>query len=189
MKSPVLLLNASPRKQGSSCALAHQVSLGLEKQSVPTEQIFLTDLDIQPCNACDLCQRAPRYCVIKDDMLDLYPKILSAPALVLSSPIYWFMYSSQLKLCIDRWYGLWNNRPETFRGKPVGLIFTFADEDVYLSGGVNAIHACESLFRYLEAPIAGMVYGTVSSPAATRANQDLMDKALSLGEKLAGMVK
>ena len=36
----------------------------------------------------------------------LYPKLRSADAIVVASPIYWFTLNAQAKLCIDRWYAL-----------------------------------------------------------------------------------
>jgi len=114
----------------------------------------------------------------------LYPKLLAADALLLASPIYWFTYSAQLKLCIDRWYGLWNTHSEAFRGKPVGIILTYGDSDLYTSGGINAIHTFEATFRFLHAPIAGMVYGSASDPGEAEKQPELMQAAYELGLKL-----
>jgi len=59
---------------------------------------------------------------------------------------------------------LWNIDHDAFRGKPVGIILTFGDTDLYTSGGINSIHTFETMFRFLRAPIAGMVYGSVKNP-------------------------
>jgi multimeric flavodoxin WrbA len=189
MNQQVLILNASPRTKGNSRTLASQTADGLRKHGIDVEQIYLHELDINPCNACDLCKKAERYCVIQDDMLDIYPKILSASAVILSSPIYWFTFSAQLKMCIDRWYGLCQNRNDAFRGKPLGILLTYGDTDLYTSGGINAIHTFESMCRYLEAPIAGIVYGSVSEPEDARNDPDLMAKAYAFGENVAVMIR
>jgi multimeric flavodoxin WrbA len=185
MGGRVLILKGSPREKGNSAALADRLAAGAEDAGLEVERINLASLDIRACDGCDLCKERGEYCVIEDDMQALYPKLIEAGALVLASPIYWFTYSAQLKLCIDRWYGLWNNRKGFLRGKPVGIILTYGDDDLYLSGGINAIHTFESMFRFLGAPILGMVYGTATDPGDVLKNPELMQAAYDLGRKLA----
>ena len=181
----VLILKGSPREKGNSAALADRLAAGAADAGLGVECINLGSLDIRPCDGCDLCKERAEYCVIDDDMQALYPKLIDTDALVLASPIYWFTYSAQLKLCIDRWYGLWNNRSDFLRGKSVGIILTYGDDALYLSGGINAIHTLESMFRFLEAPIIGMVYGTAMDPGDALKNPDLMQAAYDLGRQLA----
>ena len=115
----------------------------------------------------------------------LYPKLRNADAIVLASPIYWFTYTAQLKLCIDRLYGLWNVKPDFFRGKPAGVILVYGDTDPYTSGGINAIHTFETMFRFLQAPIAGFVYGSLSDVGDAEKNPALLEQAEQLGQRLA----
>ena len=182
----VLILKGSPREKGNSAALADRLAAGVAEAGGQVECVSLQSMDIRACDGCDLCRETGEYCAIDDDMQALYPKLIAAEALVLASPVYWFTYSAQLKLCIDRWYGLWSAQHDVFRGKPVGIVLTYGDTDLYTSGGINAIHTFESMFRFLEAPIAGMVYGTASDPGDVEKNPELMQAAYELGRKLAG---
>ncbi len=184
MSKKILILKGSPRERGNSAALAAQVEAGARECGAQVERVYLHGLEIRPCDGCDLCIETGQWCAIEDDMQGLYPKFLEADALVLASPVYWFTYSAQLKLCIDRWYGLFNQQRDFLRGKPVGLVLTYGDTDLYTSGGINAIHSFESMFRFLEAPIAGIVYGTASDPGDAGKNQALMDQAYRLGKRL-----
>jgi multimeric flavodoxin WrbA len=184
MKRNLLILKASPRKNGNSTLLAERAADGAREAGATVESILLSDLEIHPCDGCDCCRGASEGCILQDDMQALYPKLLAAQALVLASPIYWFTYDAQLKLCIDRWYGLWNNHPDFMRGKPVGIILTYGDVDLYVSGGINAIHTFETMFRFLQAPIAGMVYGSVDAPGDVRKKPELMQAAYDLGKKV-----
>ncbi len=186
MSKKMTILKGSPRERGNSAALADQLAAGAVQAGVEVESIYLHTLDIRPCDGCDLCKEQGVFCVIEDDMQALYPKLLGTDILVLASPIYWFTYSAQLKLCIDRWYGLWNNARDIFRDKPVGLILTYGDTDLYTSGGINAIHTLESMFRFLRSKIVGMVYGSVMDPGDAEKNPELMQAAYELGRKLAG---
>ncbi len=185
MGRKLLILKGSPRERGNSAVLADRVRAGAVDAGWEAESVSLQSMDIRPCDGCDLCRENIEYCVIDDDMQNLYPKLIEADALVLASPVYWFTYSAQLKLCIDRWYGLWNLKQDVFRGKPVGIVLTYGDTDLYTSGGINAIHTFESMFRFLKAPIVGMVYGSVSDPGDAEKHPELMQAAYELGKRIA----
>ena len=185
MPKNLLIVKSSPRKRGNSSLLADQAALAARESGAAVDVIDLRSLTIHTCDGCDGCIRTQKICIIQDDMQELYPKFLAADALLLASPIYWFTYCAQLKLMIDRWYGMWNNHHDFLKDKPVGVILTYGDSDPYTSGAVNAIHAFESMFRYLEAPIAGFVYGTASDPEDVEKQPELMHAARELGIKLA----
>lgn len=104
---------------------------------------------------------------------------------MLASPIYWFTYSAQLKLCIDRWYALWNDKPASFKGKRFGIVLAYGDSDVYTSGAINAIHTFETMVRYLKSEITGWVYGSLSNVGDAQKHPELMQQAFELGKKLA----
>lgn len=185
MPNKVLILKGSPRERGNSAALAERAAVGAREAGAQVESVYLHSLDIRPCDGCDLCKENGVFCVIEDDMQSLYPKLLAADAILLASPIYWFTYSAQLKLCIDRWYGLWNLQGEAFHGKPFGIILAYGDTDLYNSGGINAIHTFETMLRFLRAEVAGIVHGSLSDPGDAEKNPELMEQAYQLGQKLA----
>ncbi len=187
MDKKVLILKGSPRKNGNSSVLADQAALGAKENGAEVESFRIDEMNIHPCDACDFCQETNGVCVIQDDMQSLYPKIQQADVLVLASPIYWFTISAQLKLCIDRWYAFQPIRHEVWPGKKIGIVLTYGDSDPYDSGAVNAIHTFQSMFRYLDVEIAGMVYGSASDVGDVEKQPDLMQKAHQLGEKLAAM--
>lgn len=184
MSKHIVILKGSPREAGNSSMLADQTRAGAEANGAKVESFFLHGMDIRPCDGCDFC-RETGMCVIKDDMQKLYPKLLAADAVVLASPIYWFTYSAQLKLCIDRWYALWNFKQDAFKGKPIGIVLSYGDTDLYTSGGINAIHTFETMFRFLQADIVGWVYGSLMDVGDAQKNPGLMEKAHQLGKQLA----
>ncbi len=186
MANKLLIVKGSPRERGNSAVLADQAAAGAAPAGWEVECISLQSLDIRPCDGCDLCRETGQYCVIDDDMQGLYPKLLAADALLLASPIYWFTYSAQLKLFIDRWYGLWNAGQHVFDRKPVGIILAYGDTDLYTSGAINAIKTFESMFGYLGADIVGVVHGSLSDVGDAARNPGLMREAYELGRKLTG---
>lgn len=184
MNKSIVILKGSPRQRGNSAVLADQVAAGAQETGAMVESFYLHGMDIRPCDGCDSCLETG-VCVVKDDMQNLYPKLLAADAIVLASPIYWFTFSAQLKTCIDRWYGLFNDKRDVFKGKPFGIVLTYGDTDLYTSGGINAIHTFETMFRFLQADVVGWVYGSLGDVGDAQKHPDLMDKAYRLGKKLA----
>jgi len=181
----VLILKGSPRKKGNSSILADQVADGARSAGAEVESFDLHNMDIRPCDACDACQGTDADCIIEDDMQILYPKLRSADAIVVASPIYWFTMSAQTKLCIDRWYALEDPQGNALAGKQIGIVLTYGDTDPFTSGAINAIRAFQDMFRYVKANIAGIVYGSASKVGEIQSQQELMERAFKLGRKLA----
>lgn len=184
MSKFVLVLKSSPRQNGNSNTLAEQVTAGAKEAGAEVESLMLHEMDIRPCDACDTCQETG-VCIVKDDMQKIYPLLEKADAVAIASPIYWFTINAQAKLCIDRWYALEGAGGRALHGKQIGIILTYGDSDLYTSGGINAIHTFESIFRYLGAEIAGWVYGSANDIGDVKKQPELMQSARQLGEKLA----
>jgi len=143
-------------------------------------------LNIAPCNACDACRRNPEAgCVIKDDMEPLYLKLRDAQGVILATPVYWFTMSAQMKLFIDRTYAVHDEDGYALTGKDVGVILTYEDEDVYASGGVNALRSFQDICAYVRADLVGAVYGTANKAGAVQADAKLLQKAYDLGREMA----
>jgi multimeric flavodoxin WrbA len=185
MPKQILILKASPRERGNSATLADRLATGASKAGAQVESIYLHGLDIRACDACDLCQEPGSGCVIEDDMQPLYPKLAEADAIVLASPIYWFTFSAQLKLCMDRWYAFQGNRYQEIKNKPFGIILTYGDTDLYSSGGINAIHTFESIARFLHGELAGIVHASLDEAGEAARQPTLLEQAYQLGRQLA----
>jgi multimeric flavodoxin WrbA len=186
----VLILKGSPRKRGNSSTLADQVAAGARDAGATVESFDLHGMDIRPCDGCDFCQGSGE-CVLNDDMHLLYPKLREADAIVIASPIYWFMVSAQVKACIDRWYALEGAQlaqgggEGALAGKEFGVVLVYGDNDPYSSGAVNAIRMFQDIARYEKATIAGLVYGSASAPGEIASQTELMQRAYALGQRLA----
>jgi multimeric flavodoxin WrbA len=183
MNKFILILKGSPREHGNSNTLAEQVAAGARASGATVESLMLHPMDIRPCDACDTCQETG-VCIIKDDMQKVYPLLEKADAILIASPIYWFTLNAQTKLCIDRWYALEGPGGNALHGKQVGIVLTYGDSDLYTSGGINAIHTFESMFRYIGAEIVGMVYGTADKIGDVQKQPELMERAYRLGQQL-----
>jgi multimeric flavodoxin WrbA len=183
MAKNILILKGSPREKGNSATLADRASDGAREAGANVESIYLHGLDIRPCDGCDLCTDG--VCIIEDDMQPLYPKIAAADAIILASPIYWFTYSAQLKLCIDRWYGYQAHRWKEVAHKQFGIILSYGDTDLHNSGAINAIHTFETMCRFLKSEIVGIVHGSLSDVGDAQKHPELLQQAYDLGKLLA----
>jgi multimeric flavodoxin WrbA len=181
----ILVLQGSPRREGNTATLLGSFLEGLRASGKhEIEEVLLHEREIRPCRNCDACRRmTDRYCVIDDDMQALFAPFIEADMLVLASPIYWWSISAQLKLFIDRLYGLNpDSRPEFFKGKKLVLVLTYFDRDPN-SGAEIALSMFREIARYTEMPMAGILRYS-SGEQHVRQAPDALAKARELGERL-----
>jgi multimeric flavodoxin WrbA len=182
----ILVVFSSPRKKGNSNTLARRIIKGAESAGAMVESVFLHGMDISPCNACYACQKKDSQgCAIDDEMQTIYPKLVESDTWVIASPVYWFNMSAQTKLFMDRCFALMAYRGNPFAGKRVAIAMSYGDTDPFNSGCINALRSFQDAFNYVGAKIVGMVYGSAEAPGEIEANADLMQRAESLGKKLA----
>jgi len=182
----VLILAASPRNNGNSTILASKAAEGVKAAGGEADLVPIGKLKIAPCNACDACRAKPEAgCVIKDDMQPLYKKIEDAQGVIFATPVYWFNMSAQMKLFIDRTYAVHGEGGYALTGKDIGVILTYEDEDVFVSGGINALRSFQDICAYVKANLVGMVYGSAGKVGEIQANEKLLQKAYDLGRKIA----
>ncbi len=181
----VLVILGSPRKKGNSFTLADRISQGAKSSGAKVEKLFLQDLQISPCRGCDTCQKNDSEgCAIKDDMQEIYPKLIKAGAWVIASPVYWFTMSAQTKIFMDRCYALPAYGENPFTGKRIAIAMSYGDGDPVKSGCVNALRTFQDAFRYTRSKIVGMVYGSAVKAGEIVDNKELMQEAEELGRLL-----
>ncbi len=182
----VVITLGSPREKGNSAMLAHRAADGVRDAGGQAVTFALHAMAIRPCRACDACQRNKDYrCLQVDDMAAVYAALREADGLLIASPVYWFTLSAQTKLFMDRLYAFVGPSGHGLAGKRIGIVLTYGDADPFSSGAVNALRTCQDAFRYVGAPIVGMVYGTANAAGEVAANTGLLDEAFALGKALA----
>jgi multimeric flavodoxin WrbA len=102
----VLGIMGSPRIMGNTELLLDEALNGAQSQQAEVEKIVVDKLKIYPCREYYGCLRNGN-CIIRDDMDNIYPKLLSADAIIVASPIFFYALSAQLKALIDRCQALW----------------------------------------------------------------------------------
>ncbi len=106
MKKQLRILGVvgSPRHGGNTDILVDETLRGASEAGAITEKVFLPELQIGACRACQSCWSTGR-CFQKDDMPALLEKMEQSDVWVLGSPVYWSSPSAQFKLFLDRWFG------------------------------------------------------------------------------------
>lgn len=145
-KPRVLIINASPRKYGSSMQLSVVASKGVIDAGGIPEIISLYDYKIKPCIGCvsDGNKYCRFPCVIKDDDFNsLAEKLLNSHGFIISTPVYWYAPSGVLKNFIDRLtsmeHMIFHNGRSLLEGKVAGFIATGLDSGVMMAISYLAI--------------------------------------------------
>jgi multimeric flavodoxin WrbA len=110
MPIKILAVSGSPVKGGNtevflSEALKTAEALG----GVSTELVQLIEKRIGDCRHCNWCtskQEEGSFCCIKDDMLEIYPKIIEADVLLIATPTYAGRLSGYSAVFMDRFRAL-----------------------------------------------------------------------------------
>lgn len=106
MPVSVLGLSGSPHRHGNTETLLDAFLEGADSAGGQVEKIILKDLDYHPCRGCNACHKTGE-CVVKDDAIPLFNRILAAECLAVASPIYSMGITAELKGLIDRAQFIW----------------------------------------------------------------------------------
>lgn len=150
----VLIISSSPRKGGNSDVLCDQFAKGAAEAGHEVEKVNLREKTLSPCLACYACMEN-HVCSIRDDMTEIFPKLVATDIIVLASPVYFYSVCSQMKILIDRC--LVNHK--AIANKQFYFIITAADPQH--AAGNETLAAFRGFLRCLpDAKEAGVIYGT-----------------------------
>lgn len=128
----VYILMGSPRENGNTASLLEVFSNELLKNNVEVETVFLHDKKIEECISCRVCQSdwSKFGCFHKDDVEEIFDKILDSDLIVLATPIYSWYCTAPMKALLDRlvygmnkYYGE-EKGPSLWEGKKLSIITT-----------------------------------------------------------------
>jgi multimeric flavodoxin WrbA len=96
----------SPIKEGNAEAfLRVALEAAGTRDGVSTGEVLLSRKKIGDCRHCNWCllkQEKGRFCAIEDDMTEIYPMLIEADALLLSTPTYAGRLSGYMATFMDR---------------------------------------------------------------------------------------
>lgn len=174
----VLAISASPRLGGNSEVLCDRFLEGAKEAGCETEKIQVTKKNISPCMACDACKEN-HVCVQKDDMAEIIEKMTEADVVVLSTPVYFYSISAQLKMVIDRCYSNFMVMGKT----QFYYIVTAAAPDH--SATNETVASIRGFLRCLpESEEKGVIYGTGAWDKGEILDNPAYDEAFEMGKNI-----
>ena len=105
----ILGVSGSPCKDGNTVTLLNEALNAAKAEGADVELYSVSGKNIQPCDGCWGCRQTGK-CHIKDDMQDLYDKMLTADGIIFGTPIYFWSMTAQAKAIMDRTIAL--NQPD-----------------------------------------------------------------------------
>lgn len=106
MTLSVLGIACSPRRNGNTTSLLLEAMKTARAEGHTTELVYLSDLNISPCQGCNACS-AKGICIIQDDIPKLQEKLIQADRVILAAPIFMMGVNAQTKIMIDRMQTFW----------------------------------------------------------------------------------
>lgn len=173
----IIGISGSPRKGNTEWMLRKLLETAAQG-GVEVELLLLRKMDVRMCRGCLTCEEGGRerkgICKIKDDMIEVYPKLLAADAIVLATPGYFEMLSGLLKNFIDRTGAIW---PRLEGKKIAGL--AVAEEGVG-----QAIQNFKTYASLCKMRWVGSVTALAKMPGEVKYDQNVERKLKRLAQKL-----
>lgn len=135
----ILGLSFSPRRQGNTEILLGEALGGAKEEGAETELYSVAGKDIRPCDGCGTC-RKDGVCHIKDDMQELYTKMLEADGIIYGTPVYFYNMTGIGKTVIDRTIAF-QPHGRNLSNKVGGIIA--------VAGSLGLIDAVKDLYFYI----------------------------------------
>jgi multimeric flavodoxin WrbA len=185
----VLGIYGSARKGGNSDQLLDKALEGAEATGAAISRIYARDVKISGCLACGGCDKTGK-CVVKDDMVNVYPLFEEADIIFLTSPIYFYGLTGQVKCLIDRAQAMWSKRflektPEQRKRYDSGKGYLIA---VGATGGKNLFEGVQLTAKYFFDALdmsyeGGIFFRKLDKKGAVKDNPESFQEAFELGKK------
>ena len=125
----VLLLNGSPRENGTTFRALLEVSKSLNENGIDTEIVTVGNKEISGCKLCGICKRND---VCADKFVtEIINKINLADGLVVGSPVYYASINGTLKCLLDKVFFA----KKSFAYKPAAAVAVAQSHNRQIHGG------------------------------------------------------
>lgn len=154
----LLGISGSPRKKATDYIVNEALRYAQEKYGAETEYFSASGKDMKFCIHCDYCVRTKQGCIHKDDLVDLYEKMIWADAWIIGTPVYQGTLSAQTKTILDRCRAVVARDPKVFMNK-VGAAAAVGGDRI--GGQEPAIRAVHDFYVISEMiPVGGGSFGS-----------------------------
>ncbi len=178
----ILGISFSPRQDGNTVAMLNEALAAAKKDGAEVELYSVVGKNLQPCDGCWGCMKTGK-CHIKDDMPELFDKMLAADGLILGTPIYFWGMTAQAKTVIDRTISL-NQPGRNLSNKVCGLVAS--------CGSLGMVSALKDLSYYIiqrRLLPANQVSAYLMGPDDLKKMPKCLEELEKLGRQMAALVK
>jgi multimeric flavodoxin WrbA len=185
----ITAFNGSARTNGNTAVLLKRVLRVLETEGFETEMIQLSGKHLKGCNACRLCFKTKnKRCVIEDDPVNTYIKMmLNSDAIILGSPVYFSMMTTNMKALIERAGYVARANSDMFKLKVGAAVVA-----VRRAGGMPTFDAINHFFLISQMIVPGSSYwniGIGGKKGDVETDEEGMKIMDELGKNMAWLMK
>jgi multimeric flavodoxin WrbA len=167
--SKVLVICASPRRNGNSAILAASAAEGAREVGHDVEIVFLDDYVEGMLRDCRTCRSAEGNCSIDDRYGELFvEKFLPANAVIFATPLHYYGMTGRLKTFFDRVFCFTSDSApdgslhnQSLPNKQIGLLISC--EESYPGATLGLIAQFQELTRYNRQHFVGYCVGVANS--------------------------
>ena len=171
--SKILILQGSPRANGSTAWMAEEYKKAAEAAGHQLTLVNVAKKKINGCLACEYCHgKGNGACIQKDDMQELYPLMNEAEVLVLAAPIYYFTLCAQIQAPVQRMYCV--NKPA--KVKKMALLMSSYSPNVYDGATAEFRDIC----NYWQVENLGFVSAKIDEQKTDAIRQKVLDLVAKL---------
>ena len=191
MSVNITAIYGSPRKDGNTDIVMQSFLSGLRVAGGSAREIFLRDLNIQPCTACGGCAKTG-CCVLQDDMDQIYPLFETSDVIVLAAPVFFYGFGAMTKAMVDRSQAFWVRKYQ-LKQEMNSARSNGAGRGIVLSvGGAKGKRNFEGLLlsaRYFfdaldMSLVHQLTYGSIDEAGAIRRHPTACSEAEALGREV-----
>jgi len=153
-----------------------------QEEGAEIELVTLAGKTIMPCDSCLSCDETEK-CRIKDDMQDIYIKLLEADEIIFGTPLYYQTVSAQAKALIDRTFLFRQKR--NLENKVAAVVVATGGGE-----GVSAVEVFRTFFDIQRMIMAGAAIGRGSyKKGSVKSDERGMAEARTLGEMIVRRIR
>jgi multimeric flavodoxin WrbA len=185
----VVAFNGSARADGNTAILIRRVLAMLEAEGIETELIQLAGEQIHGCTACGVCRKIKnKQCKIVNDNVNSYiKKMAAADGIILGSPTYFSMMTSEMKALIDRAGYVARGNDDLLKRKVGAAVVA-----VRRAGGIPTFEAINQFFLINQMIVPGSSYwniGVGSAKGDVEKDEEGLKTMEDLGRNMAWLIK
>jgi len=185
----VVAFNGSARKDGNTAILIRQILSVLESEGIETELIQMAGQQIHGCTACGTCRKIQnKQCKIVNDNVNSYiEKMAAADGIILGSPTYFSMMTSEMKALIDRAGFVGRANDDLFKRKVGAAVVAMRR-----AGGIPTFDGINHFFLISQMIVPGSSYWNVGiglGKGDVEKDEEGLKTMDDLGKNMAWLIK